>query len=465
MQFNSLIFAVTAPLVILLYYAVPKSLKTWYLLLASLCFYSTFGIPSLVVLCAIILVTIISAKAIHATHSKPLMIGSIALLALLLSSIRFMNRAENTWFGFPVSFSLFVPVGLSFFTLNAIGYLADLYTGKIDSPLTIAETGVFLSFFPIVTSGPILRASEFAETLRNPPEGLRYERIRKAFLWVLWGYFMKLVIAERCALFTAGVYGDETAHGFPVMLAIVLYSLQIYTDFAGYSMIAKGLAYGMGITVPDNFQQPYLSSSVKEFWRRWHMSLSRWLKDYVYIPLGGSRKGKWTARRNVMITFIVSGFWHGTGLTFLVWGALHGLFQILEGILFPNRKESERFSSRLFHIILTFVLVSLAWVFFRSNGIRDALSIFQRVCIPGNLGIVFTDSLYSWGLDARNFGILALALVILCVMDVRSYRSPDQIDRFLKQSPIFRLLAVWVILAFVILSVNLSGAEFIYMQF
>ena len=465
MQFTSFYFLCFAPAVILLYYAVKDTWKNAYLLLVSLVFYSTFGLPSFIVLCAMILVTYGFARILANSKSKPVFLAGVILLTVLLSSIRFMDRTNNAWFGMTMPFTLFVPIGFSFFTLNAIGYLSDLYTGKLEEPLSLIETGVFLSFFPVVTSGPILRAGAFAQELRRPKESLSYERIRKAFLWVLWGYFMKLAVAERCALVTGTVYGDESFHGLPVILAMILYSIQIYADFAGYSLIAKGLAYGMGITVPDNFRQPYLSSSVKEFWRRWHISLSTWLKDYVYIPLGGSRKGKFNTYRNLMITFLVSGFWHGTGLTFLVWGALHGIFQILEGLIFKQKSEEMQFSTRLFRTALTFALVSVAWVFFRSYGVREALGILFRTVRPGQAGILFTERLYTMGMDARNLRIFVIAMILLVCADVRQYRHGDLMERFLSRHIVLRILIVWVILFFVILSVNLSGTEFIYMQF
>ena len=465
MQFNSFYYLCFAPVVILLYYAVKDTWKNGYLLLVSLLFYSTFGLPSFIVLAAIILVTYLFAKQISKTRSKPVFLAGIILLAVLLSSIRFMNRTDNAWFGMTVPFTLFVPVGFSFFTLNAIGYLSDLYTGKMNEPLSLIETGVFLSFFPVVTSGPILRAGAFAQELRKPKESLSYERIRRAFLWILWGYFLKLAVAERCALVTGTVYGDESFHGLPVILAMILYSIQIYADFAGYSLIAKGLAHGMGIVIPDNFHQPYLSSSVKEFWRRWHISLSTWLKDYVYIPLGGSRKGTFNTYRNLMITFLVSGFWHGTGLTFLVWGAMHGIFQILEGLIFKRKTETMRFSTRLFRMALTFALVSIAWVFFRSYGVREALGILLRAVRPGQAGILFTDRLYTMGMDARNLRIFLIAVILMVCADVWQYRHGDLMEKYLSQHIVLRILIVWVILFFVILSVNLSGTEFIYMQF
>ncbi|MBR4456092.1 MAG: MBOAT family protein, partial [Solobacterium sp.] len=281
---------------------------------------------------------------------------------------------------------------------------------------------------------------------------------------VLFGYFMKLVIAGRCALLCETVYENEAFHGLPVLLAILAYSMQIYTDFAGYSLIAKGLAYAMGIAVPDNFHQPYLSASIKEFWRRWHMSLSEWLKDYIYIPLGGSRKGALRTRINLLLTFLVSGFWHGTGLTFVVWGGLHGLFQIIEGEI-TKRSVKKEGSGRVLSIVITFLLVSLAWVFFRSGSVMEALGIFVRAMKPGQFGILFSESITTMGLDARNLRILGFALAVLCFADVYQYRNNDFMERFEQQNILVRLGMVWLLLFLIILSVNLSSAEFIYMQF
>ena len=465
MLFNSLSFLIFAPCAILLYYAVPRRLKNVCLLLVSLIFYSTFGIPSLIALCLIILFTYLSAVLLSRYRNSVLLAFCIFLLAGILCSVRFMDRAMNTMFGIVMPFSLFVPAGLSFFTLNAIGYLADLYKKKLDQPLSFFETALLLSFFPVVTSGPILRADTFAKELRHEPVKLEYERIARAFVIVLWGFFMKLVVAERCALVTNTVYADPSFTGLPVILAVLCYSVQIYADFAGYSLIARGLGQAVGIAVPDNFSQPYFSRSVKEFWRRWHMSLSAWLKDYVYIPLGGSRKGRLRTDVNLMITFLVSGFWHGTGLSFLVWGAMHGVFQIIEGHLPHAKGKSKDPSAAFLHILLTFVLVSIAWVFFRCQSVSEAVSVLLRAVKPGSFGILFTDRLYELGLDARNLRILIIALILMVSVDYMQYHNKPVLDSFFRMNLPVRIIAVWLVLFLIVLSVNLSGAEFIYMQF
>ena len=465
MQFNSLPFIVFAPIAVLLSYAVPQKLRQYFILLASLFFYLSFGVPAIFVLAAIWLVTAVSAYFIHKTHAKPVLVISLLLIIGLLVSFRFMNAAENTWFGKTVSFSLFVPIGISFYSLNAVGYLADLYKGKMEQSMPAVTTALFLSFFPTVTSGPILRAKEFSKQAGNEVP-LSYQRIRKGFLWILWGYFLKLVISERCALFANTVYGNPELIGLPVLMAVVFYSIQIYSDFAGYSLIAKGLAYSLGYEIPDNFRQPNLSESIREFWRRWHISLSTWLRDYVYIPLGGSRCTKLRKHLNLMITFLISGFWHGKGMTFLIWGGLHGVYQIAEDLIHGLKKKTDQKSDlRLPKILLTFMLVSIAWVFFRSYGVMESLDIIRRSLIPAGWGSLFSETLYTWGLDARNFWILIVSIILLTVVDSFEYRNHSVMQWFDRQNIAVRIVLLWILVFVILISLNISAAEFIYMQF
>ena len=465
MSFSSLLFIVFAPLAVLLSYAVPQKLRRYVILLASILFYISFGIPAVFVLAAIGMVTAVSAQLIHKTHSKASLIVSLAFIIGLLISFRFMNSAENTWFGRTVSFSLFVPIGISFYSLNAAGYLVDLYKGKMEQPMPAVTTALFLSFFPTVTSGPILRAKEFSEQV-DQEVTLSYDRIRRGFLWLLWGYFLKLVIAERCALFANTVYGDAELIGLPVFMAVIAYSLQIYADFAGYSLIAKGLAYSLGYDIPDNFRQPYLSESIREFWRRWHISLSSWLRDYVYIPLGGSRCTKLRKYVNLMITFLVSGFWHGKGMTFIIWGGLHGLYQIAEDLINGLRKKTDHRSDlRLPKILLTFLLVSIAWIFFRSSGVLESLDIIRRAFTLTGWGSLFSETLYTWGLDVRNFWILILSLILLLIIDYCEYHDHSVLEWFDRQNILVRIGLIWVLVFVIAISLNISAAEFIYMQF
>ena len=464
MQFNSLSFLIFAPIAILASYAVPRKLRSTMILLASILFYLSFGIPAVFVVIALWLLTVISAQIISKTHSKLMLSIAVTLIVCLLISFRFMNAAANTWFGQTVPFSLFVPIGLSFFSLNAIGYLCDLYRKTMNKPMSFITTALFLIFFPTVTSGPILRAKEFSLQIgKDIP--LRYSRIQKGFMWILWGFFWKLVIAERCALLVNTIYAEPSYAGFPVVLAIIAYSLQIYADFAGYSLIAKGLSWCLGFEIPDNFKQPYFSESIKEFWRRWHISLSTWLRDYVYIPLGGSRCTKLHKYINLMITFLVSGFWHGKGFTFIIWGALHGVYQILEDLISGLKQKKSDADTRVLHIFLTFVLVSIAWIFFRANGVSDAAHILISAVRPAGWGSLFSDTLYTYGLDARNFWLLIICLFAGALVDWHEYHNESMMEWYLDQHIVLRVMILWVIVFLITISLNISAAEFIYMQF
>ena len=462
MQFDSFYFFLTAPAVVLVSYLVPGKFRNWFFLLLSLLFCYTFTKTAVLVLAGFIALTYGFSLILEKKKSRPVLILAWILIGAVLVIYRLADPLTNTLFHLPLPVSFAGAIGLSFYTLNALSYLSDLCGGKIEHRLSFVETALFLSFFPTVTSGPLLRAGEFAEEMRKE-KPLSYEAVRDGFLILLVGYVMKLVIAGRCALLVSSVYGNETLRGFPVVLAVIFYSLEIYTDFAGYSLIAKGLARAFGFEIPDNFRQPYFSSSIKEFWRRWHISLSSWLRDYVYIPCGGSHGSRLFKYRNLIITFLVSGFWHGRGLTFLVWGLLHALFQIVEDVITSKKKTKPSWSFGA--AVLTFVLVSIAWVFFQSDSVSGALSVLLRCLSIEHYGDIFTPMISSWGLDARNWCFLVIGLLIITAIDAKEYASSSVKEWFLSLSRPLQLILVWGLVLLVLFSLNLSGTEFIYMQF
>ena len=449
MQFDSLYFAAAAMPAVLISYLFPGKFRNWFFLVLSLLFVLTFSYSALIVLGALILLTYGFSILLETRKSKAILSAACALIGGLLVFFRFYDSGAGTIFDHALPVSIIVPVGVSFYTLNAISYLADLYTGKLKQRLPFVTIALFLSFFPTVTSGPLLRAGEFAkEAEKEKP--LRYETIRDGFVCMLVGYVMKLAVAGRCALLVNHVYGDSSLRGFPVVLAVIAYSLEIYADFAGYSLIAKGLASAIGFVIPDNFQQPYFSASIREFWRRWHMSLSSWLRDYIYIPLGGSHGTRLFKFRNLI-------------LTFLVWGLLHALFQIGEDVLssVTGKKSFDSLTSR----VITFALVSIAWVFFTSPGVRDALAILGRCISLENYGSLFTSTIAGWGLDARNWCFLIAGLLVVGVIDFNEYQSHSMLEWFRKKHWWEQLILVWGLLLLILFSLNLSGGEFIYMQF
>ena len=268
------------------------------------------------------------------------------------------------------------PLGLSFFTFQSIGYIADVYKKKIESERNPLDVALFVSFFPVISSGPIQRAGIFIPKL-NTLHHFDYDNATDGMKLFAWGMFKKIVIADRIALYVNYVYGSVSEqHGLALLLATVLYSFQIYCDFSGYTDMATGIARYLGFDAGKNFDHPYFSKSVGEFWRRWHISLSSWLRDYVYIPLGGSRVALPRIYLNLMITFLISGIWHGSTWNFVIWGALHGLFLCVE-------RATKTDFSKGFKIIGTFALVSFAWIFFRSENLHESFKIIKKMmCIP-----------------------------------------------------------------------------------
>ena len=269
-----------------------------------------------------------------------------------------------------------IPVGISFFTFQAVGYLFDVYYQRIKAEKSIVDYTLFVCFFPQIFSGPISKANELLPQIKEEHK-FNYQQGVQGLKFLLWGMFLKLVLADRLGLYVDKVAASyEMYSGGTCVLSAIFYSLQIYGDFAGYSLMAIGVAKTLGFNLINNFNRPYFSVSITDFWRRWHISLSRWLKDYVYIPLGGSRCSKLRNYWNIFVTFLVSGIWHGANWTFIVWGLIHGFAQIIEKALGWNNKESKGFV-KLFRIFGTFVLVTVAF---------SACPRFRMRCCLSNMG-------------------------------------------------------------------------------
>lgn len=279
-----------------------------------------------------------------------------------------------------------IPVGISFFTFQAVGYMLDVYHGRIKAEKNITDYVLFVSFFPQIASGPISKADELLPQIKTA-KTFNYNQAVSGLKYLLWGMFLKVVLADRAGIYVDTVFGTYNKFsGAGCALASVLYSTQIYADFAGYSFMAVGLAKTLGFDLINNFKQPYLATSVSEFWKRWHISLTRWLTQQVYIPLGGSRCSKIRNYWNILVTFLVSGIWHGANWTFIVWGAIHGVFQIIEKAMGWNKKKSKGLVKAV-RIVFTFVIVTVAWVIFRSPSIGDAFGLIERYFISQGLFI------------------------------------------------------------------------------
>jgi D-alanyl-lipoteichoic acid acyltransferase DltB (MBOAT superfamily) len=371
-------------------------------------------------------------------------------------------------------FDVILPVGISFYIFQALSYTMDVYRDEIYAEKNIFRYALFVSFFPQLVAGPIERSKNLLKQLAKPND-FDYENARTGLLMMLWGYFIKVVMADRLAVIVDTVYTDISIyHGMELVIANLCFTIQIYCDFMGYSIIAKGAAKYLGYELMSNFEMPYFSSSIKEFWRRWHISLSSWLRDYLYIPLGGNRKG--TARKyfNLLLTFFVSGLWHGANVTFVVWGMFHGVCQVIEDVFrICVGKISDRIKNakalKVWHgvnVLKTFILAAIGWVFFRANNISDALTVLKSSSKLDNVtDVLFKGGIFNLGIDGMGLIMLIVAMILLLIVSSMREKKINPIEWISGKNFVARYAVYWTIVILIIFSLDLTGKEFIYFQF
>lgn len=350
-----------------------------------------------------------------------------------------------------------VPIGISFFTFQAIGYVWDVYYKKINAERDFLTYALFISFFPSILSGPINKASLVIPQLKNLRPYFDYTKAVEGLRMILWGMFMKVVVADRMGLYVDTVLPNYMNYtGVTCFAASIFYTIQIYGDFAGYSLMAIGVGKTLGFELTENFRRPYFAVSVTDFWRRWHISLSTWLKDYVYIPLGGSRCSKMRNYWNIFVTFLVSGIWHGANWTFIVWGIWHGIFQIVEKMLGQQKCEYGCLGKSI-KIVVTFLLVNFAWIFFRMPTLADACGVIGRIFDFSLPKTFFTDSM-------TTMFFMVLGIAILLIKEVLDEFYPAMKARLI--TPIWlRWGGYFVILSLILLAGVLGSDQFIYANF
>lgn len=378
-------------------------------------------------------------------------------------------------------FDIILPVGISFYTFQALSYTMDVYQGKIAAEKNFFRYALFVSFFPQLVAGPIERSKNLLKQIDNI-ENLHlwnYENITHGIILMLYGLFQKMVIADRVSIIVDNVYDSFWLYGsIELIFATILFAVQVYCDFSSYSLIAMGAAKVMGFELMENFNTPYFSRSIKEFWRRWHISLSTWFRDYLFIPLGGSRCSKIRRYRNLMITFLVSGLWHGANWSFIVWGGLHGIYQIIGDLIKPIKNhfnnffhvKTESFSYKFGQALITFVLVDFAWIFFRMDSFKNSIKFIQFMVIKWNPWVLFNQTLYTLGLNQKEMHILLIALCVLFLIDLIRYKHNLLLDIYLdtqclwfKWGSIFFLF--FSIIIFGIYGPEFDAKQFIYFQF
>ena len=502
MLFNSIQFLIFFPVVVFIYYIIPDKIKYLWLLVTSYYFYMCWNPKYILLMLFSTAVTYVSGLLIESvkkkekagtwdskkcvTRKKMVVAASFILNISLLIYFKYINfgisilqklfSVVHVDVVFP-HFDIMLPVGISFYIFQALSYTMDVYRDEVYAEKNFFRYAVFVSFFPQLVAGPIERSKNLLKQLAVPKK-FDFDRARDGFLQMLWGFFLKIVLADRIAMFVDSVYGNYSKYpGYFLIAATVLFAVQIYCDFAGYSTIAMGTAGIMGVELMENFRAPYMSLSVADFWRKWHISLTSWFKDYLYIPLGGSRKGKIRKYINKMIVFLVSGLWHGASFTFVIWGGLNGLYQVAGEMLQPVRDkfvsalklDRKSLGHKIFKMAVTFVLVDFAWIFFRADTTHDAFNIVKSMFTVHNPWIMVDGSLFKCGLTAPDFMLMLVCIGILVFADYCRHRN-IKIRSIISSCDcwfrwIFIGASITVLLTFGVWGPGYDAANFIYFQF
>ncbi len=461
---------------LLLYYIFPVK-KRWIVLLAgNIAFYAAFYKTGWWIFLGTIIfsfaATIIMDKLSKGARKAVFVAGilGVTLPWLVLKNSNFvvselMGRDPIEWI---------VPLGISFYTLQLIGYMADVYMERISPEKNIAKFTLFVSFFPQLIQGPIPRYGQLQHQL---VDGNRFdeEKIVKGFQLVIWGFFLKLVIADKAAIIVNTVFDNYPAYsGAYIWLASVLYSIQLYADFLACTNLARGVSGLFGIELAKNFERPYFALSIKDFWRRWHISLSTWLRDYIYIPLGGNRKGKARKYINLLITFLISGLWHGAGFKFLVWGLIHAFYQIFGELTYDVREElydicgikPDSKKKKWIKLSGTFLLVNFAWIIFRANTLRKGIQLIINMVTEFNPWVLLNNRLFTLGLAWKEMVILGIGIYILHKVGDYQEEGRSVGDRIFVQPLLIRwgiyLTAIVGIILFGTYGFGFDAQDFIY---
>ncbi len=483
MLFNSISFALFLPVVFALYwFAFQRNLKwqNFLLLGASYFFYSCWDWRFLLLLIfSTALDYFTGLKIFRSTSNKNKKLWlwlSITINIGFLAVFKYYNFFVQSFaelvsgFGFDASLhslNVILPVGISFYTFHGLSYILDIYFGRIKAETNFISYSVFVSFFPLLVAGPIERATHLLPQIKTE-RIFSYEKAVNGMRQILWGIFKKVVIADNCATYANQIFANPSEYsGSTLVVGAFFFSIQIYCDFSGYSDIALGTARLFGIELLQNFSFPYFSRSIAEFWRRWHISLSSWFRDYLYIPLGGSKGGNWLRIRNTFLIFVVSGFWHGANWTFIFWGLLNAIFIMPSILMGTNRADLDMVakgkhfpSVREFcSIAATFMLITLAWIFFRSNTLSDAFIYISKIFSV----TVFSFPKFS-GMMSSISTLLLIVLLFIIEWAGRFKRFPlEDIQLHLPQK--FRWSIYFALVCLIGIFMQTHETQFIYFQF
>ena len=477
MLFNSLSYAIFLPLVFIIYWLLPHKYRWILLFIASYYFYMSWNAKYVFLIFFTTFISYLAAILIEKYQHKKKLILSLSIIICIgiLVFFKYLNfffeiineilnliNIQNN----KIVLNILLPVGISFYTFQTLSYVIDVYRGNIKAEKHFGYYATFVSFFPQLVAGPIERPENLLPQLKKEKQ-FDYNNAILGLKIMAYGFFKKIVVADNLAFYVDKVYNNLPYYqGFSLLLAAIFFSIEIYCDFSGYSDIAKGSAYLLNIELMDNFKAPYFSTNIKEFWSKWHISLSSWFKDYIYIPLGGNRCSKIKHHSNLFITFLISGLWHGANITFVIWGGLNGLLQIFEDIF--NIKKIKNVYSPLWFIkvIITFTIMTLTWIFFRAQNINEAIYVFNNMFIGiDNFKNYIVSGLYSFDVTPLNLIIhLIIYLVPLTIIDCLSVKY-NVIELINKKPTIVRYSLYFGLVILVLLLHYVGEVNFIYFQF
>lgn len=481
MLFNSLAFMIFLPVVFVLYWGIPHKYRWILLLFSSYYFYMSWNIKYIML---IFLTSFISYTASILIEKKNIIIkrlilcGAIFLCLGVLFFFKYFTFLGNSLIQclsifsihlHPITLKLVLPVGISFYTFQTLSYVIDVYRGDINAEYHFGKYAAFISFFPQLVAGPIERSKNLLPQIKKE-HNFNSQQALYGLKLILWGLFKKVVVADNLAVYVDRVYNNIFEFkGFSLILVTLFFSVQIYCDFSGYSDIARGTAKLMGIELLENFKSPYFSASIKEFWNRWHISLSTWFRDYVYIPLGGNRVSKVRHHLNILITFLVSGLWHGANWTFIVWGGVHGAAQVVENLFGVHINEKRGSIVWGVKVILVFTFISVSWIFFRSKNLTEVAYIFSNLFYGLNNPITY---LHSGFVDLQmNIGqaitYVCLYFFPLFLYDYISVMKDEDTIKYMEEKYLIFRWTIYIFIGLTIIFLSPKGVatEFVYFQF
>lgn len=492
MIFSTIRFVIFFSITFLMYYTVKGKYRWLILLSASYFYYISWSFKYAILLLATTSISFVLAKFMdrekNSSSKKRYLCLSLMLNLGILFIFKYFNFFNDT-IGLVLTkmnipqiipnFKLLMPLGVSFYTFQIIGYMIDVYRGKIRAEKNFGVFALFVSFFPQIVAGPIQRGNEFLHQFYQKRQ-MNLVKVKEGLILILWGLFKKIAISDKLAVYVNKVYDNPYDYsGIILIVATFLFSIQLYCDFSGYSDMAIGYAKILGFELKSNFDRPYFAKSIQEFWRRWHISLSTWFRDYLYIPLGGNRVSRIRSYLNIFIVFLLSGLWHGANWTYIVWGALHGLYLIVFQLLkkadngyILKKLQPNKFQKLkdLIHTVITFSIVTFAWIFFRANKISDAIYIVKNLFT--DVGYIFDihymgKVLIGIGLTKYDCFLVFIPIFILFVMHI--VQKENTLTEFIINKPLIIRWGIYYLLIFSIILLggygNAESTQFIYSQF